>query len=102
MRRAASLHGIKWIELNVQSEHVQGTAKIPLTLLPSTELQFLKGLSSKLFFERAENFRKRYPKGHLWSRGKFAVSLGIFQLDERNEYIRNQDKHHGTVWIMEE
>jgi len=41
--------------------------------------------------------RLRYPKGHLWSRGKFATSLGFVQIEVVNEYVRNQDKHHGTV-----
>ena len=40
IRRAASMHGIKWIELNVQPEHVQGTASIPMTMSPSMALQY--------------------------------------------------------------
>ena len=102
IRRAASLHGIKWIELNVQPNHVQGTAEIPFTMSPSVALQFLKGISAKLFFEHHPKARLRYPKGHLWSRGRFAASLGFVQIEVVNEYVKNQDEHHGTVWIMEE
>ena len=102
IRRAASLHGIKWIELSVQPEHIQGTASIPFTMSPSMALQLLKGFSSKLFFEKCPNARKRYPKGHLWARGKFGASVGFVQIEVVNEYVRNQDQHHGTVWIMEE
>ena len=102
IRRAASLHGIKWIELNVQPEHIQGTAAIPMTMSPSQALHKLKGISAKKFFEKCPNARKRYPKGHLWSRGKYAVSVGFVSIEVVNEYVRNQDKHHGTVWIMEE
>jgi len=102
VRRAASLHNIKWIELDVQPEHIQGTAAIPMTMSPSKALFYLKGISAKLFFEKCPKARLRYPKGHLWSRGKFAASLGFVQIDVVNEYIRNQDKHHGTIWIMEE
>jgi len=65
-------------------------------------LFYLKGISAKLFFENCPKARLRYPKGHLWSRGKFAASLGFVQIDVVNQYIRNQDEHHGTVWIMEE
>ena len=102
IRRAASLHKIKWIELNVQPDHVQGTAEIPFTMSPSMALQILKGLSAKLFFEHHPKARLRYPKGHLWSRGRFAASLGFVQIEVVNEYVKNQDEHHGTVWIMEE
>lgn len=97
-----SLHKIKWIELNVQPDHVQGTAEIPFTMSPSMALQILKGLSAKLFFEYHPKARLRYPKGHLWSRGRFAASLGFIQVEVANNYVRNQDEHHGTIWIMED
>ena len=98
IRRAASLHKIKWIELNVQPEHIQGTVAIPMTMSPSKALQFLKGISARLFFKAHPKARLRYPKGHLWARGKFAVSVGFIRIEVANDYIRNQDKHHGTVW----
>jgi len=102
IRRAASEHEIKWIELNVQPNHVQGTASIPLTMSPSKALQLLKGRSAFLFFKNHEKARLRYPKGHFWARGRFAASLGFVQVEVVNEYVRNQDEHHGTVWIMED
>src|SRR3990170_6040296 len=57
LRRAASLHKIKWIELDVQPEHIQGTAAIPMTMSPSKALQYLKGISAKLFFEKCPKAR---------------------------------------------
>ncbi len=101
IRKAASEHKIKWIELSVQPDHVQGTAAIPMTMSPSKALQLLKGRSAYLFFRCHPKARLRYPKGHLWSRGKFAASLGFVQIEVVNEYVRNQDEHHGTVWIRE-
>jgi len=101
IRRAASRHGIKWIELNVQPDHIQGTAAIPFSMSPSKALQYLKGGSSKLFFEKHPQARLRYPRGHLWSRGKFAASLGFITVEAANNYVKNQDKHHGTVWVVE-
>src|SRR3989344_2700864 len=102
IRRAASLHGIKWIKLSVQPEHIQGTAAIPMTMSPSQALQYLKGISSKLYFEKCPNARLRYPNGHLWSRGKYAASLGFVQIDVVNRYIEKQDKHHELIWKMED
>ena len=102
IKRAASMWGIKWIELNVQPDHIQGTASIPINRTPSWALHKLKGISAKLFFEKHPKARLRYPGGHLWSRGKFATSLGFITVEAANEYVRNQDEHHGTVWIMEE
>ena len=102
IRRAASLHQIKWIELNVQPNHVQGTAAIPMAMSPSQALHKLKGISARRFFEKCPNARKRYPKGHFWSKGKYAVSVGFVSIEVVNEYVRRQDEHHGTVWIMED
>jgi len=85
----------------VQPDHVQGTAAIPMTMSPSRALHLLKGLSVFLFFRFHPKARLRYPRGHLWSRGKFAASPGFVQIEVANEYVRNQDEHHGTVWIMD-
>ena len=96
IRRAASMHEIKIIELNVQPEHIHCVVLVKFTLSASKVLQLLKGISSKIFFEHKEKARLRYPKGHLWSRGKFASSVGFVQLDVVRNYIRNQDIHHSS------
>jgi putative transposase len=96
IRRAASLHQIEMIELNVQPEHIHCIVSFSFVLSASEVLQILKGLSSKLFFQFHERARLRYPRGHLWSRGKFASSVGFVQLETVQNYVRNQDSHHGN------
>jgi len=90
IRRAASLHQIKVIELNVQSEHIHCVVAISLVMSPAQALNILKGLSARLFFKHHEKAKLRYPRGHLWSPGKFAASLGFIQVDAAQEYVRNQ------------
>jgi putative transposase len=94
IRRAASLHEITIIEISVMPEHVHVVIQISLNLSPAKALQILKGLSSKLFFEHHEKARLRYPRGHLWSPGKFAASIGFIQVEAAQEYVRNQIEHH--------
>ena len=96
IRRAASLHGIKIIEINVQPERVHCIVSFDFTFSASKVLQLLKGISAKLFFEYHERARLRYPRGHLWSKGKFASSVGFVQLETVQNYVRNQDLHHDT------
>jgi len=98
IRKAASNHNIKWIELDVQPDHVHGTAAIPITMTPSKALQLLKGISSKKYFENQVKARLRCPRGHLWSRGKFAASIGFISVEKANDYIKKQDEHHETAW----
>ncbi len=94
IRRAASMHGIKILELNIQPEHVHCVVGISLTMTPVKALHILKGVSARLFFIQNEKAKLRYPKGHLWSPGKFAASLGFIQLDVAKNYVKNQDEHH--------
>ena len=96
IRRAASLHQIEMMELNVQPEHVHCVVGVSFSLSPSKVLQILKGISAKLFFEHHVKAKLRYPKGHLWSPGKFGSSVGFVQLDVVGSYVRNQDSHHGN------
>ena len=96
IRRAASLHQIEIIELNVQPEHVHCVAGVGFGFSASKVLQLLKGISAKLFFEYHEKARLRYPRGHLWSRGKFGSSVGFVQFDVVRNYVRNQDSHRGN------
>ncbi len=94
IRRAASLHEINILELNVQPEHVHCVVGISLSLSPAKALQILKGASARLFFKNNLKAKLRYPKGHLWSPGKFAASLGFIQIEKAVDYVRNQDSHH--------
>jgi len=98
IRRAASMWKIGIIEINVQPDYVHLTAKIPMTMTPSDALHKLKGNYAKKIFEMVPHFRLRYRKGHFWSRGKFAASLGMITVEAANEYVRSQDKHHNTRW----
>ena len=95
IRRAAYLHKIKIVVLSVMPEHVHCEAELSLAMSPAKALQILKGLSAKLFFDYNEKARLRYPKGHLWSRGKFAASVGFVQRDVITAYVLNQKEHHG-------
>ncbi len=90
IRRAASLHEINILELNVQPEHVHCVVGIKLSMSPTYALQILKGVSARLFFKNNPKARWRYPKGHLWSPGKFAASLGFIQVEKAVDYVRNQ------------
>ncbi len=62
IRRAASMHEIKILELNVRLEHVHCVVGIKLSVSPTYALQILKGISARLFFKNNPKVRLRYPK----------------------------------------
>ena len=90
IRRAASLHSIKIIVLSVMPEHIHCEVQVSMNMSASKVLQILKEVSAKLFFINNPKARLRYPKGHLWSRGKFASSVGLVQEEVVRKYIENQ------------
>jgi putative transposase len=96
IRRAASEHKIKILEIEVMENHVHIVAGLPGTMSPSRAMQLLKGRSAFLFFKMHPKARLRYPKGHLWSKGKFWASVGFVQVEQVREYVRNQLLHHGS------
>jgi len=71
-----------------------------LTMTPSRALQLLKGRSAYLFFRNHPKARLRYPKGHLWSRGKFASSIGYSDIPKTISYIQNQEEHHSSSFTQ--
>ena len=103
IRQAASRNGIKIIEIDVQPEHVHCVVEVSFSISVSKVFQLLKGGSARLFFQFHEKAKLRYPKGHLWGRGKFASSVGFVQLDKVRDYVRNQSEHHNICssydWI---
>ena len=96
IRQSALRNNIKIIEIDVQPEHVHCVVEVSFSISVSKVLQLLKGGSSRLFFQFHEKAKLRYPKKHLWSRGKFASSVGFVQLDIVQDYVRNQSTHHLT------
>jgi putative transposase len=71
-------------------DHIHTIAIIPPTMSVSQAFQLLKGASSHELFKRKPNFRCRYPKGHLWSPGKFYRSVGDADAETVLQYVRDQ------------
>ena len=83
-------HKIEITELSVMPDHIYTVAVIPLTMSVSKALQLLKGASAHELFKRKPHFRCRYPKGYLWSPGKFYRSVGDADAETVLQYVRDQ------------
>lgn len=93
-------HSIKILVINVMPEHVHLVVKTSVNVNPSTVVQFIKGDSSYLFFRHPPRARLRYPRGHLWSKGKFIASVGFTDLDFTISYVLHQEEHHSLSHLM--
>ena len=87
------------VEISVMPEHIHIVVKISMNLSPAQALNILKGLSARLFFLYHKKARLRYPRGHLWSRGSFASSIGFVQAEVVRTYVRTQEEHHRNLHL---
>jgi len=97
IRKSAREHKIKIHILKVMPDHVHLLASLPKGMLDSQALRLLKGRSAYLIFRNRKHIRLRYPKGHFWSAGSCAVTVGYNDLNAITEYIENQETHHGLA-----
>jgi putative transposase len=97
IRKAAFEHGIRVEELNVQADHVHALVCLPHGMTDSTAFQRLKGRSAYLIFRNKEKTRLRYPKGHFWSPGGCATTVGQADYATVLRYVQNQDEHHAQA-----
>jgi putative transposase len=77
LREVAFCHKIEITELTVMPDHIHIIVFIPPTM----------------------NFRKRYPKGHFWSPGKFYRSVGDANTETVMQYVRDQRLVQTTLGV---
>ena len=83
-------YGMNVLELAVMPEHIHIIVEVPPSMSLGKACNLLKGKSAYVFFRMHPNLRLRYPKGHLWSKGKFYRSTGDIILEKTRNYVRNQ------------
>ena len=98
IRKAAYENGIIIHYLAVMPDHVHVLVTLPHGMTDSKAFNLLKGRSSYIIFRVKEKFRLRYPKGHFWSPGGFASTVGYNDLNSMIAYIENQEAHHQVVF----
>jgi putative transposase len=97
LKKVAERHKIEIIDLSVMPEHIHAVVSIPHTMSISEAFRRLKGASSHELFRREPKFRLRYPRGNLWSRGKFFRSVGDVDLDTTRNYVQSQEEVHQST-----
>ncbi len=100
LKEAAKKAQVDLLELEVQPEHVHMIAELPLTKTPIDAIRDLKSLSARIIFALVPKLGFRYPKRKLWSKGKFAMSVGNITLEKAKEYVKNQETHHAKVFAV--
>ena len=97
IRKAAHEHNIKIHELQVMPDHVHLLAVLPSGMTDSEAFRVLKGRSAYLIFKNKPKDRLRYPRGHFWSPGGCAVTVGQSDYEKTRRYIQEQERHHAEA-----
>ena len=90
VKECCSRSRIEIIALNVQPDHVHLVVILPRGMGDAKALHLLKGFTSFLLFRLVPDFRKRYPRGHLWSSSSFSATVGYAELEAVVDYVKNQ------------
>jgi len=94
IRKIAFRHNIMIHQLYVMPEHVHMLVTLPHNITDSKALGLLKGGSAYYFFKNHPKSRLRLPRGHLWSAGGCAITVGYNEFATVDKYIMNQETHH--------
>ena len=94
LEETAERHRIIIRELFVMPEHIHTSIEVPPSMSQSKALQLFKGNLSYQLFRKQSKFRLRYPRGHFFSPGAFASSVGYNTVEVVDSYVRNQEDIH--------
>ena len=99
IRQVCHKHNLKIVVIKVMPEHVHMVVQASASMALSKAVFFIKGASAYLFFKHHPKARLRYPRGHLWSRGKFRCTVGFADVETEIDYILHQEEHHSSSII---
>ena len=99
---AADRHGIGIYCMRILPDHVHLFVELPPTLSVSCAVKYLKGYSSRKFFQVYTIWRgivrKWYKCAHLWSRWRFSRSVGSVRADIIENYILNSTHNQFSAY----
>ena len=77
------------IEAEVCRDHIHMLVEIPPKMRVSDFVEYLKGKSTLMIFERHANLKYKYGNRHFWCRGYYVDTVGK-NAKKIEEYIQNQ------------
>ena len=91
--------GFEFGDFGFAGVHVHFPVNVPKQYSVEDAEIMLESHSSKKMFENPPGFRKRYPRGDLWSGYEHHESTGRINPEESMAYCRDQQRHHGIIFI---
>ena len=89
MRKLCEQKGVNIIEAEACPDHIHMLIEIPPKYSVAQIMEFLKGKSSLMIFDRHANLKYKCGNRHFWARGYYVDTVGRNK-KQIAEYIRNQ------------
>lgn len=91
-RRLCSCKGVEIIEGHLVPDHVHMLVSIPPKMSVSSFMEYLKGKSSLMIFEKHGTFKCKFGNRKFWSEGYYVSAVGLNGVAIA-KYIREQEAH---------
>lgn len=92
--------GFKFGPIGFGGTHVHFRVDVPKCYSKEVAEIMLKRSSAMRIFKEKPNFLKLYPDRHFWSGYEHHESVGV-DMEAADDYIENQEAHHGVDVIMD-
>ena len=73
-------------------DHVHMLVSIPLRISISSFMEYLKGKSALMMFDKYANLKYKFGNRHFWAEGYYVSTVGFNEATIR-KYIQEQEKH---------
>ena len=89
IKQLCSYKGVEIIEGHLMPDHIHMLVSIPPKISVSSFMEYLKGKSALMIFDKHANLKYKYGNRHFWCRGYYVDTVGRYE-GAIKEYIRNQ------------
>ena len=89
LRELCERKGVEIIEANACPDHIHMLVRIPLKMIISSFVGYLKGKSSLMIFDKHAHLKYRYGNRKFWCRGYYVNTVGRNR-EKIQQYIREQ------------
>ena len=96
IKQLCKYKGVEILEGHMMVDHVHFLVSIPPKISVSSFMEYLKGKSALMIFDKHANLKYKYGNRHFWAEGYYVSTVGLNEATIR-KYIQDQEKHDIAV-----
>ena len=92
LKQLCAYKGVEIIEGHLMPNHIHMLVSIPPKMSVSSFMEYLKGKSALMIFDRHANLKYKFGNRHFWSEGYYVSTVGLNEATIK-KYIQDQEKY---------